>query len=223
MNDLSDLRSQVRNIINDECIVRVPKGSRELPALSGGGFYSWQFYLRRALLDPLCLELICIDFWQRLGPLFDESPFQLAGVESAAVPIITALVLDAARRGRSLHAFTIRKERKTYGRRNLIEGVPSSAPVLFVDDLTSPLHNAFWHAMHAIQDAGLSPNGRGYVLVRKTNVGDSPGIQTSMGVISIESPFTLSDFTLTLEDYNSERSRLGAAWPAPQPIARRVR
>jgi orotate phosphoribosyltransferase len=194
----------LRDTINDGCIVRVPTGSKELPALDSQGFYTWQFYLRRVLLDPHCLRLICEDFWNRFGQLFERDPFQLAGVESAAVPLITALVIDAARRGLDLNAFTIRKVRKTYGLRNLIEGSPSGRPVLFIDDLTSPQHNAFWHAIHAISISGLKLNGRGYVLVRKQNVDACPVIETSMGNVRIFSLFTLSDFSMTLEDYSRE-------------------
>jgi orotate phosphoribosyltransferase len=197
---------KLRDTINDKCIVRVPNGSKELPSLGGQGYYGWQFYLRRVLLDPHCLQLICEDFWNRFEQPFDLEPFQLAGVESAAVPLITALVIDGARRGLDLSAFTIRKNRKTYGLRNLIEGSPSGRPILFVDDLTSPQHNAFWHAIHAISQSGLKLNGHGYVLVRKQNAEACPVIETSLGRVKIDSLFTLSDFSMTLEEYARESS-----------------
>jgi len=197
---------RLRDTINDKCIVRVPNGSKELPALDGQGYYTWQFYLRRVLLDPRCLQLICEDFWNRFEQLFELEPFQLAGVESAAVPLITALIMDGARRNLDVGAFTVRKNRKTYGLRNLIEGSPSDRPVLFVDDLTSPQHNAFWHVIHAISLSSLRLNGRGYVLVRKQNAEASPMIATSLGDVKIDSLFTLTDFSMTLEDYDREKS-----------------
>jgi orotate phosphoribosyltransferase len=199
---------KLRDTINDRCIVRVPKGSKELPALNGQAYYTWQFYLRQVLLDPHCLQLICEDFWKRFEQLFKLEPFQLAGVESAAVPLITALVIDGARRSLDLNAFTIRKTRKTYGLRNLIEGSPSGRPVLFVDDLTSPQHDAFWHAVHAISLTGLKLNGHGYVLVRKQNAEEPSVIETSMGGVTIDSLFTLSDFSMSLEDYARDSSGL---------------
>lgn len=205
-NDGAMSRKKLRDTINDKCIVRVPNGSKELPALDGQGYYTWQFYMRRVLLDPDCLQLICEDFWKKFEQLFNLEPFQLAGVESAAVPLITALVIDGARRNLDINAFTIRKTRKAYGLRNLIEGSPSGHPVLFVDDLTSPQHNAFWHAIHAISQSGLKLNGRGYVLVRKQNAETCPVIETSMGRVKIDSLFTLSDFSTTLEDYARENS-----------------
>jgi orotate phosphoribosyltransferase len=197
---------QLRDTINDKCIVRVPRGSKELPALNGEGYYTWQFYLRRVLLDADCLRLVCTDFWNKFEQRFRAEPFQLAGVESAAVPLITALIIDGAKRRLDVNAFTIRKNRKTYGLRNLIEGSPSGRPVLFVDDLTSPQHNAFWHAIHAISVAGLKLNGFGYVLVRKQKTLESREIETSLGKVTIDSLFTLSDFSMTLEDYAKESS-----------------
>lgn len=206
MNYRNDAIQKVRDIINSECIVRVPIGSKELPAMGGRGFYTWQFYLRRAVLDPFCLKVICDDFWSKNEVEFKERPFQITGVESASLPIITALVMDGARRGLQVNAFTIRKERKAYGLRNLIEGIPTSLPVYFIDDLTSSQHNAFWHAIHAISEAGLKLNGLGYVLVLKKKASESCIIETSLGRIIMDSLFTLSDFSMTLDQYNAEQA-----------------
>jgi len=139
-------RETLRQLINDNCIYRVPPGSKELPWMEGNGHYGWQFYLRKAVLDPKAIQLIAADFWRRYAPYFKANPFQVAGVEAAAVPILTAIIWHGFERfGFEVNGFTIRKERKKYGLQNLIEGIPSSEPVLFVDDLTSPAHNAFWH------------------------------------------------------------------------------
>lgn len=220
----SQLRRKVRDLINDGCIARVPEGSKELPSLGGHGYYVWQFYLRRALLDPLCLQVLCDDFWQKFHDRFASRRFQLAGVESAAVPIITALVIDWAKRGRDLNAFTIRKNRKTYGKRNLIEGMPTEEPVLFIDDLTSPQHNAFWHAMHTLSLHGLSISGHGYVLVLKMKSQVPPLIETSMGPVVLDSLFTLDDFSLTLEAYNAEKAQAaGGGISSEAPLYRGTR
>lgn len=202
MNDFQQRMERVRDIINEDCIWRVPQGSRELPVLGGGGYYTWQFYLRRALLDPFCLQVICEDFWNKFLDRFLERPFQLAGVETAAVPLITALLLDGARRGIEVGAFTIRKEPKSYGRRNLLEGKPGPEPVLFVDDLTSPAHGTFWHAFNTIDVLGMSSYGQGYVVVLKQPGDDPRSIQTSKGPVLFESLFTLADFILSFDDWN---------------------
>lgn len=38
----------------------------------------------------------------------------------------------------------IKRERKTYGKHNIIEGIPNEKPVLIVDDLCNST-NSFWH------------------------------------------------------------------------------
>ncbi|GJI95322.1 hypothetical protein RugamoR57_20400 [Duganella caerulea] len=195
----------LRNKINDHCIFRVPHKSKELPAMNGGGFYTWQFYLRTALLDARSLATISRDFWNRYETVYANQPFQIAGVESAAVPIITALVCSGAERGITLNAFTIRKDRKEYGRRNLIEGAPNDLPVLFVDDLTSPQHNAFWHGVYAIGMHGLVLAEDAYVLVRKQERAVSAFIETSIGTVQVQSLFTLDDFELEQADYAAAR------------------
>lgn len=195
----------LRNKINHHGIFRVPPKSKEMPSMNGTGFYTWQFYLRSALLDARSLQTISNDFWNRFEESYRACPFQIAGVEAAAVPIITALVCSAAERGITLDAFTIRKERKAYGRRNLIEGSPSDLPVLFVDDLTSPQHNAFWHAVHALSVHGLRLAEDAYVLVRKQESAVSPRIATSIGTVTVHSLFTLDDFALELADYLDEQ------------------
>lgn len=71
MNDRNSLVQRARDIINDECMMRVPTGSKELPALGGQGYYTWQFYLRRALLDPLCLKVVSDDFGREVRDVVD--------------------------------------------------------------------------------------------------------------------------------------------------------
>jgi hypothetical protein len=109
-----------------------------------------------------------------------------------------------------LHAFSIRKERKKYGLRNLVEGVPLPCPVLLIDDLTSPQHNSFWHAIHVPKSEGLKSNGRGYVLVLKQDNRECT-IGTSLRTVVIDCLFTLRDFSLTMEDFESEMARGGSA------------
>ena len=90
---------KLRVYIDENCIVRVPAGSRELPAIDGKGFYRWQFYLRSALLEGRFLDTIARTFWDRFSERYTRAPFQLAGVKSASLPITTAPLLkriDAA-------------------------------------------------------------------------------------------------------------------------------
>lgn len=180
---------ELRNYIDSRCIMRVPLGSRELPAMEPGHYYTWQFYLQAAVLRYL--HVIGMEFWNRFQPRFDAQPFQLGAMESAGTAILAAILMT---KPVPVTGFTIRKERKSYGLKNMLEGEVTGQPVVFIDDLTSPQHNAFWHAVGAIKDAKLCLAPRAFVLVCK-----SPGdlqIPTSMGPITVESLFTLDDFGL---------------------------
>lgn len=193
-------RDTLRAFINLHCIKRVPPGSQELPTFEGVGYYEWQFYLRSAILVPQFLSLIANTFWQTYRPRFASQPFQLAGVEQASLPILTALLLFGAHQGVSIRGFTIRKERKEYGLRNLIEGAPApNLPVVIIDDLTSEYHRSMWHAVHALTQEKLRLYPTCFVLVRKQKKEDSPLIATSLGKITIESMFTLDDFNLSYD------------------------
>ena len=56
-------------------------------------------------------------------------------MEMAAVPLVAAILMTAARNGYQVNGFIIHKERKRYGRMNAIEGDLSDAPILIVDDI----------------------------------------------------------------------------------------
>lgn len=205
------MRERLRNHINDHCIMRVPDGSREMPA-KDRGWYTWQFYLRSAVLNPSFLRYIADDFWSR--PHFLRAPYQLATVEQAGVPLLTALLLHE--RGARRNAFTIRKQYKSYGIGNIIEGQSDGSPVVFVDDLTSPQHDTFWHAARVIKRHGLSLYPAAFVLVRKQRRTESSLIPTSWGPIDVNSVFDLDDFTMQYNEYHSVSDGRDKICPPPQ-------
>jgi orotate phosphoribosyltransferase len=176
-----------------------------MPSIMPGEFYWWQFYLREALLIPYHLLFIAEHFWQIYEPRFRKQPFQLAGAEQASIPIITALLLTGAGKGLPVNGFTIRKEYKSYGIGNIIEGRPVFLPVVLIDDLTSPQHRTLWHCVRVLGRVGLKLYPQIFVLVYKGKQTDSRRIATSIGTVDVESIFTLDDFVLTWEDYQATR------------------
>jgi len=198
---------RVRSFINDRCIVRVPPGSKEIVAYENPNqHYEWQFYLREACLEPACLELVAESFWKTFEARFKQQPFQIATVEQAGVPLLTAILISGAMRRIPVHAFTIRKDYKAYGIGNIIEGRPANLPVMFIDDLTSPTHNTFWHAVRTLKRFYLRLYPWAFVLVSKTKRSDPQRIITSGGTIVIESLYCLDDFNMKLADYARARS-----------------
>ena len=205
-------REALRRAINDYGIVRVPPGSHELHALKDSGnfydndFYIWQFYMRGPLLEPAHLLFVARCFWSVYKERYHRQPFQISGVEQASIPILTAILMTASSLAIPLHAFTVRKERKAFGLRNIIEGRPiPNLPCVFVDDLTSPTHATLWHWIRVISEARLKFHPRAFVVVHKIKRAQLKQIQTTMGTLDIESIFTLDDFNMTYEEYQANK------------------
>jgi orotate phosphoribosyltransferase len=98
-----------------------------------GDVTKWLFDFRRILLDKEILQTISILFWNK----FTETEYpklQMGGLETAAIPLVTALALTAPH-NRQTSAFYIRKSRKKLGLMNNTEGMVSNDPVVLVDDL----------------------------------------------------------------------------------------
>ena len=97
-----------------------------------GGEYRWLIDMRPVFLDGEALEICARAFWTRFA---ERLPFQIGGLEMAAVPLITALVGEGWRRGTPVNGFIVRKERKPHGLCRRIEGGLTDDPIIVVDDL----------------------------------------------------------------------------------------
>lgn len=120
----------LRQIITDTAI---HYGSDTLKIMSPTGqIQKWLIDLRPVLLNVDALEIITDAFWDRYE---EELPFQIGGMEVAAVPLVTALLMKAKQRGLETSGFVIRKERKKSGLGKIIEGTLNDHPILLVDDI----------------------------------------------------------------------------------------
>jgi len=130
MNDFCQNRQTLlRHLIEFKCVFRAPK--HRLVSSSGKSL-SWLIDLRPVLLSSDGLDMLAELFWERYA---DQLPFQVGGMEMAAVPLVAGILMTAARKGYNVNGFVIHKERKKYGRMNAIEGDVSDAPIVLVDDI----------------------------------------------------------------------------------------
>lgn len=141
---LNEIRDEIVRKINADCIER-----GHFLGKAPGSRYSWQLYLSRLLYSPVHIDMIADWFWLRFHRKFEESPFQLAGREWSAIPLLTALPQHFV--DLKLNSFMIRRERKNYGIHNYVEGKPNDLPVLIVDDLCNST-NSFLHCKNVIQN-----------------------------------------------------------------------
>lgn len=200
-------RQFTRDFVNDYCIARVPPGSKRLPSYQnqGSGYYTWQFYLRAALFNPDTLNVIVKDFLDKYQDIVLENKYQLCGVESASTPLLTGILLEAHKRSRYMHGFSIRKERKPYGLMNWIEGLVLDAPAMLIDDLTSETHKTAIHAAHILDDHGIEMAPHFYAVVFKSRDPERK-IRLAGNQVTVGSLFDLNDFELSLQEYQDGRS-----------------
>lgn len=194
-------RETLRKLIDDTAIHRVKPGDPLLPGKRPQDAYSWQFYLRRVLYRADVMEFIGREFKTRFAGA--SIPIQIAGVESAAVPLLMGIIQQWP----EMPAFSIRKDQKTYGLKNWFEGIPLKRPVLLVDDLVSPHHYTFLHAIERLEEVGLQLVNRVFVLVNKRwkHEPDFDVIRLSDGnTVFVESIFTLDDFHMEWIDYHAK-------------------
>jgi orotate phosphoribosyltransferase len=133
--DAGQRREQIRHAIRTLCL----RQGGETIISSKGGLQNWLIDLRRAFLDAQTLEAIADVFWDLYS---DEPPFQVAAMETAAIPLLTAILLRAPQSRKPVNGLIIRKERKTTGLGKSIEGLPSSAPLILVDDVLNSASSA---------------------------------------------------------------------------------
>lgn len=116
--------------IRDNAIVRASPTTRLISPQ--GGKNDWLIDMRRIFMDGVLLDAVAELFWQHCAELL---PFQVGGMEVAAVPLVAAILMKGVERGTPVNGFIVRKERKTYGEGKLYEGTLTDAPIVIVDDL----------------------------------------------------------------------------------------
>ena len=127
----------MREYIDQYCLIRKGKEiNHRMPPKSGNNWYTWQFYLRRGLFDPIFLSILSQMLIYKVEREIGHFNFQLSGLETAATPMLASIPLVSKGFGINLNSFVVRKEQKTYGIKNWIEGRPDkNKPVMLIDDI----------------------------------------------------------------------------------------
>lgn len=159
---------------------------------SSGKPLDWLIDLRPALLRRDVLLDVAAAFWHRFS---HEKPFQIGGMETAAIPLLVAIVMAAPPAHAALNAFIIRKERKATGMGRLIEGTVSDLPIVLVDDIVNSGKSAE-RARLVLDQAGR----RIATLFTVVDFGSARGMAwRKEHRIATASLFTLRDFDLALK------------------------
>ena len=119
--------------------------------LTSGKKSSYYFDGRLLSLDPEGAYLIS----QAIIPLLEQAGANaVGGTTLGADPMVAALALASHIKGRSIPAFIVRKESKTHGTKQNIEGpLEPGTNVAIVDDVCTTGGSLF-HAIEAAEEAG---------------------------------------------------------------------
>lgn len=153
--------------------------------------FTWLLDMRRVFMRPQYMAEIVRLFWERFAP---KGPVQIGGMEVAAIPLLTAILQAGHERGYDLSGFMIRKERKTHGRQQLIEGELTDRPVILVDDSINS-GNSLEKARVVLEQAGHRISEVFVVVDFESPRGT---VWRKLHDIKINSLYTIADLHLTL-------------------------
>lgn len=120
-----------KKYIDEVCIIRGHAMRGKMP----GTVYTKMFYLRRGLFNPDFARSISLLFLAKIEKEIGHFNFQLTGLETGATPLLSSIPLVAKSYNIDINSFSVRKQRKSYGLLNWLEGIPNSKPILLIDDL----------------------------------------------------------------------------------------
>lgn len=128
MSDLRHIRETLRRGIEENAFVT--KDERELFGPSGKEF-NWFLDIKGVLFKRGTLSNVSELFWDHLK---GAGPFQIGGLETVAIALMSGVVMRAERDGVSLNSFYVRKSRKRDGMQRDVEGMLTDEPVILIDD-----------------------------------------------------------------------------------------
>jgi hypothetical protein len=130
-NEYDELHFWTKNYIEKNCLIR----NRVMPGKIPGTTYTWIFYLRNGLFNHEFLSAVSQMFIHKVKHEIGQFNFQISGLETGSTPLLAGIPLIARVFDLNINSFSIRKEQKTYGLLNWIEGMPNEKPVMLIDDL----------------------------------------------------------------------------------------
>ena len=143
------------------------------------------------MLQPKWLNRYAEIFWERYA---GQYPFQVAGMETAGIALVAAIVMKGVERGTPVNGFFIRKSRKRQGLMKMIEGTPTDDPVILVDDLMNS-GGTIHKQVEIISSIGKKVSDVFVLLVYRAR---EAYVFTETDHVTLDFLFTLEDFDLRM-------------------------
>lgn len=204
--DKTKILKELYDHIDKHCIFRCNPEVKYSEAIETGKIISnkpsidnstMMFMLRRLTFNYKMLEYVsALILDQILTDVKNKDEFeffQLAGLETSCVPLLTGIQSMASRYKMGINVFSVRKERKHYGLNHIIEGIPAkNVPVIFIDD-TINSGASFTRTMDACKyELDLYPANNAYAIC--TFKKDLTVIKYRDRDINLNSLFSVKDF-----------------------------
>jgi len=125
---LEKIRKELREDLAKNAFVT--KDERELLDSNGKAF-KWFIDVKGIMLKPGNLASISELFWDHLK---QQRHFQLGGLETVAIALLSGVVMRAQQDGVRLNSFYVRKSRKRDGMQRNLEGILTDEPIVLIDD-----------------------------------------------------------------------------------------
>jgi outer membrane protein assembly factor BamB/orotate phosphoribosyltransferase len=193
-------KTALRKLIQQKSLIF----SHENPQILGknGKKCRWLFDLRSTLLDAEGADFCAQIFWEKFKNIWEQSPFQIAGLETAAIPLMTAIQSHIYQKtGQKINIIILKKERKNSGFCKNFEGdFCKNIPIILVDDIFNSGFS-LQKALKIIQEN----NPEGNENFRPLQIFTLINFQSPQGTkfldqnkLKLHAVFTLKDFPLEL-------------------------
>lgn len=210
-----------KNEIQRRVFVRADADHRITSAVSGTPIETpWIFDFRALMLDAPWLDIYAEIFWEKYAYAY---PFQVGGLETASIALISAIVMKSVQRGTPVNGFFIRKSRKREGLMKQVEGTLNEHPVILVDDLINS-GGSFQKQIVVLE--ALQARVSNIFAIVAFRASDAYAFATKKN-ISVDTLFTLRDFGLPLQTSitpDSPQESFDIVWTyrGPQPSLEHV-
>lgn len=121
--------------------------------LASGKKSSYYINSKKAIFNSEAVQLLADVLWDMTQDLQIDA---VGGLEIGAIPLATALVHKYAMEGKPLEGFFVRKQAKSHGSQDRVEGVlPKGARVAVVDDVLTT-GGSLIQALEEVEKAGAT-------------------------------------------------------------------
>lgn len=207
------IKKWMRDFINDNCIYRIKPGEDRLPShynIENDPGFTCVILSRIGTLNSKFSTYLGYCFWDLFYEKYKQKPFQLTGLETASIPMMTAISVVGQTFGiEDLNCFYIRKEPKDYGLMQTFEGViKEDMPAMVIDDFYNS-RGTFLKVKQYLDDHGIEIYEDAFALINKSwelysnnrPTENMLKMKTQMENVNIVSLFEITDFELNYTKY----------------------